>query len=333
MLSAYADSFPQWVVMAFLVLGWISRNRVVRLLFPYITYLDDRSITKVVRALRAAPDFVEMGTVNITGETMPKWGFSRSLRAAVTCTIEHAMDGSTYTVLVVYRPAFVGGPLVHAPPQPEYIPGNIAVLERTSNELDDPSLGRFVERAIAVGVPCDAVERATDAANRIVAKFEAHERIGCVFVLHGPPGIGKSLAARIAADKLRGVLFDDYDATSLSYCLSKLVYCYSEPDEPLVVVYEEFDVSLKQIMKNDVDDHSEKSRCDAASKAAWNKTLDRFCRKKNCLMIMTTNKTVKELAEEVCDGDSSLLRKGRIAEFIAFEQPSTSSSSDSDGEQ
>lgn len=106
------------------------------------------------------------------------------------------MEVDRVLTCVIYRPWFV----------PEFeqdgnkVQGSAKLIKTFTNVNKDPSkdtdLRPTLQQVCSKNVPCDAKDRATLAAEAIVSRFRTGNRAGCVFVIHGEPGSGKSLTGR-----------------------------------------------------------------------------------------------------------------------------------------
>jgi hypothetical protein len=201
---------------------------------------------------------------------------------------------------------------------PEMEKDKIIVLECISNDVRQANdLTGISQTAVDDRVPPEVSSRGEDAAMAIVKLFSERKNRSLVVVIHGSPGTGKSITARMVTHKLKGILFPTYNPTSLGQCLFHTMSECEDDPKPLVVVMEEFDVALGNIMNQTVQG-TDKMNLDAKDKSTWNTLLDKFNTRSNAILIMTTNKSREHLLEVTCNHDPSILREGRVHLFIEF---------------
>jgi len=147
---------------------------------------------------------------------------------------------------------------------------------------------------------------ANSCAHSIITKFHNDNKNGIVCLLHGDPGVGKSTTTRVVARDLNAILFSEYNPTKSKYNLFHFVNQYSHLKKPIVVVMEECDIILENIYNKNCDE-----KADITDKISWNSILDKIKRRKNIILILTTNKSYKNLIN-ICKLDKSLLRKHRV---------------------
>lgn len=190
----------------------------------------------------------------------------------------------------------------------------------------------FFERVFPHGVPKESIHVSCSVAKQMADTFlkPERERQNCVFVLHGPPGTGKSSAARALTSELRArgaypesSIVSDVDMRRPGECVNRLLSYYSGPDDALVLLADEFDGLLRQLTQTDpatasaFESAANHTFVEVTDKRSWNSMLDRFTRKRNAILVFTTNLTPKQLLEDACNGDPSFLRvPGRITDFI-----------------
>ena len=142
----------------------------------------------------------------------------------------------------------------------------------------------------------------------IMCKKFTIENQSQIFLVSGPPGCGKSTSNRILANKLNGVLFSDYDPTRSMHDLWSTHGFITGDNNVLIVVMEEMDIMLEKIVSGTVSD--KKNHVDIIDKVSWNNMLDKIKRVDNIVLIMNTNKSIKEI-KDICK-DPSYLRKHRV---------------------
>jgi hypothetical protein len=92
----------------------------------------------------------------------------------------------------------------------------------------------------------------------------------------------------------------------------------------MIIVIEEVDIILKRIVgtiakPNNIISNSMQS--DISDKISWNNTIDKLKRMNNIILIMNTNKTIKEINEICCD--TSYIRKHRVDYLISIKKDHT----------
>ena len=198
----------------------------------------------------------------------------------------------------------------------------IKVLECCSNDVRDVgNLSTFKEIALDDAMPAEARECAKTAATEIADAYKQGNGKACVFVLHGSPGVGKSSTAREVTRLLNGILYSAYDPTRCGECLWGIISNYAMDSAPMVIAFEEFDIALSAVVNQTVQETDDLRR-DATDKRSWNGLLDRLKRKTNVVMIMTTNRMRSDLVSDVCNGDESYIRPGRVDRHIELQHAS-----------
>lgn len=145
----------------------------------------------------------------------------------------------------------------------------------------------------------------------------------CIFLLHGPPGCGKSTAVRMLTHKLDAKLYSEYNPVrvgeSMRSLLSNHMYLM-DGTQRLVIGFEEFDVSLESIFAGKMKSTDEYI-LDAFDKQSWNTLWDTYRYRKYTVVVMTTNKSVAECRQLVHlhDASGSMLRAGRIDGHFVWE--------------
>jgi hypothetical protein len=252
-----------------------------------------------------------------------------------TCTSLVGYNAHVNTQVVEVR---VRGspPLVRAPALSPIMTGKgttndavISVYELvTSNVHEADGRHEFIERVFPHGVPAKALAVSVSVAEQMADTFldPERERQNCVFVLHGPPGTGKSSAARALTMLLRArgaypevSIVSDVDLQRPGECVNMLLSSYCGPDDALILLADEFDGLLSTISKNNcnrVKQTNDSALIEITDKRSWNCMLDRFTRKRHAVLVLTTNLTPDQLLG-ACRGDPSYLRvPGRITGFI-----------------
>lgn len=239
----------------------------------------------------------------------------------VITTIDHiGIHGNINIVITVYNLSFTNNktllPVRFINDKKEICNDSINILEICGNRVTDTYLIETVELTI----PFDHIDtiiwnNIKNVVESIIDDYNNNKsQISKVYILHGSPGCGKSTTLRILTNKLNGILFSEYDPTKV-HSIKNIIRNYKDI-EPLIIGYEEFDVSFDKIINDNVKNDYEDIILDAINKASWNNLIDYIKRKKNIIFIMTTNKTIDQIKDMV-KKDSSYFRSGRVdAHFI-----------------
>jgi hypothetical protein len=287
---------------------------------------DKKTAEEVIHALNQIPNAFRLGVEVWHHHMVPALLISREVIAF--SKIETAgFHCEKHVSITVYRPRFgkiAGMPLVpdkEPPPLPTKNKGIIRVLEKSSNRDNDEDLTESIERAVPLrGIDHLILSKATSVAEQIFKEFREGHGSARVYVLHGPPGCGKTTTARLLTQMLRGILYPSYDPTSVvSY--RSIVNVWAKSDSPIVIAYDEFDVTFEKIASGELVKPRDYDP-DALNKVSWNRTLDRFNSKVNAIMLLITNKSLEEI-QAICNKTcKSLLRQGRVeAHFVWPEGP------------
>ena len=188
--------------------------------------------------------------------------------------------------------------------------GNLTIVEPFNEETE--------EIVLPNNMCTDIINKVNSIADEICKEFYSQKQ-SQIYIFSGPTGCGKTTTVRVVADNLNAMLFSEYSPIRENFNLwSVYNYVAIYNNKPLVVAIEEFDVVLRAIQGTDGDGIKEnRSKCDIVDKMSWNNTLDKIKRKHNIVLIMTTNKTIKEIREICCD--DSLIRKHRVDGFYIFD--------------
>lgn len=131
---------------------------------------------------------------------------------------------------------------------------------------------------------------------------------GAVFLITGNPGEGKSIIARILAQKMKASLCDDFELTSPGFSISNLIKTVSPTEEyPLVLLIDEYDKSLERIHKEEVEKHKWE-KPPMVDKDSHNKFFDKLQDVDNTITILTSNRPFNWFLSH----DKSYIRPGRI---------------------
>ena len=281
----------------------------------YHSMANYKVTSEALDALARIPRALRVGELVIGERTAPC--VMLSTQAVAYCHVEFSMQGDTNTTVTVWT---TGGPIVPDPKAPAKRAGmNFHELIHDSNCIED---GGFMRQEMLVAPPGRVPERvwadARTAADAIVGMVR--DGSGYVFMLHGPSGVGKSLTAKMVAHLVDGNYYGGYDPSKLDNCIATMGCRWSEPGRPLVVAYEECDVSLLKIAQGSVP-NSDKYVHDARDKASWNSMLDRLHSACNTVLVMTTNVPIHEVRDlcDKTDPSGSMLRPGRVDRHFVWD--------------
>lgn len=328
-------ALPSWALAAFAMVWVAVRSSLWRVLMcprSYAARIDKRSFQRLVAELRKDASerrAIAWGTEQIRdGTRVPKLCASwRRSYVAWTHVRTVGLDAEYSETVVVLRPLWFG-PLLADEERVQHARASctIRVLTCPSNDSRYGLLREVAQAMVNPNVPDCIRVAATAVVDSMKSAFDDGARI---LALHGPPGTGKSTAARILAHRLDAVLYKSYDPTRVGECLARVVADNSGPDSPLVVVMEEFDIALAKIVRADIRAAAKQAvRLDATDKATWNSLLDDFKYYDNVVLVLTTNQT-RELLRELCGDDPSYLRPGRVDAWFEM-QPIAAMEADAD---
>ena len=139
---------------------------------------------------------------------------------------------------------------------------------------------------------------------------------GSVVLLEGPPGTGKTEAAKVIAAKMNATLVPDFDPTRAGHWLASLVKI-AEPtaEKPLVIVMDEVDGIIKRILDGESFSNQVKWLfLQVSNKKSWNQFFDNLHKNyEHVHFILTSNTTIDNLKMSYGDNwDPSLMRIGRL---------------------
>jgi hypothetical protein len=160
-------------------------------------------------------------------------------------------------------------------------------------------------------------------ANQIVDRFIKHQCV--VAFISGPAGTGKSSIASVVI----GLLNKTNRYESINYCntfnptniadnISGLLNSLKLPSNPLIINIDEIDIILSNVHKG-IPDNNTGGRRLISDKLSWNVFMDKYATRAHLILLLTSNKSLKEIA---LDCDESYLRSGRV--HLTFEMPSMS---------
>lgn len=185
----------------------------------------------------------------------------------------------------------------------------ISVMARVGNRVQDCCYTFNDEIVLSDDMPAGPRIRAEKGADLILAAMRARRNARAAFsvVLYGDPGSGKSSIARRVCEIVEGTLMP-YNPSRLGDNIDTMM---SDASGPHVIVIDEFDVTLRRVLSGELKDSND-VRYDITDKSTWNDLLDRLKRRVDVIIIMTTNASPDTILIDVCQGDASLIRQGRI---------------------
>lgn len=139
---------------------------------------------------------------------------------------------------------------------------------------------------------------------------------GCVVLIHGPRGSGKSCIGKVLAVKLKATFCPFFNPTQAGDWFDS-IYAISKPTDknPLVVMIEEVDTLIKTIVDGNVVNNNKEMKVLCSNKASWNNWFDTLPEHyPNVYIVMTMNSSIDEINEI----DSSMIRDGRVDAHISF---------------
>lgn len=158
----------------------------------------------------------------------------------------------------------------------------------------------------------------------IVEKIEARfkERGRAVAFIHGPPNTGKSMVGVFLASRLGGYYCNEFTPWNPGDSLSILKQEHKPSREcPLIIAMDEIDDALIKI-SNGLIRENETTMISTGTKNGWNTLFDNLDRGMypNTILILTSNLSTQEIAEQCKDGDTSLLREKRVSDYFTISQ-------------
>eukprot|EP00798_Chlamydomonas_sp_ICE-L_P019740 gene19740-26433_t len=295
----------QWtgMVQAVFIVYWLARwSRVWLLVLNVRTNRASEDIQTVHRLVDTANKEAGEGRAWMFGNTelwhrrqVPRFVvlWKGRLPFLIINAITSHMGYNTHIELTAYVVGLRGSaPVVQEPEADDKNSqeGVITVLEPGSNDVGGSYLEEFPQTAIDSDVPAQGRTAAMTAAAVMEDAYIKSKCKAKVFILKGSRAVARARR------------------------------CYPSKNAPLLIAFEEFDVPLANLMRGHVTE-TDKLRRDATDKSSWNNLLDRFKRNKNVVLVMTTNRSDRELLDNVCLGEESLLRPGRIDMRIEFDDP------------
>lgn len=137
---------------------------------------------------------------------------------------------------------------------------------------------------------------------------------GCVTLISGRAGSGKSFLAQILAKRLNGILCSSYSPTQYGHSIDEVYFTISPTKKkPLILLIDEIDIKISF--------PNEEKPCewltkDVKDKSSWSHFMDKVSSMDNLFVIMTTNVPFDDLDEI----DRSYFREGRVHLRIEMEE-------------
>lgn len=207
----------------------------------------------------------------------------------------------------------------------------IDVIRHSGCKLDEVDYYKAPELACPMGCPSRCASQL--AADRMLRAWKRDMQGR--FILQGMPGCGKSTAARLLTHCIPGcVIYPTFDPTSPGENIAELMRYTEHRSQKVVIVIEEFDVILEKMIQLHTRGAAASSgispslRVEVTSKAGWNNMMDRLQFQSRFVLVLTTNATSDKLRQLDAQLGGSLLREGRITEWIRFDELRPASDND-----
>lgn len=204
----------------------------------------------------------------------------------------------------------------------------IDVIRHSGCKLDEVDYFKAPELACPMG--CSSRSASELAADRMLRAWRRDGQGR--FILQGRPGCGKSTAARLLTHSIPGcVIYPTFDPTLPGENIAELMRYTEYRCQKVVLVIEEFDVILDKMIRMQATGSSSAPsisasvdhpslRIEVTSKAGWNNMMDRLQFQSRFVLVLTTNASSDELRNLDAQLGGSLLRDGRITEWVRFDE-------------
>lgn len=176
----------------------------------------------------------------------------------------------------------------------------------------------IVEEIIHSKIPQDILNTCNKCADKISEIVKENNFFSQVFILYGSSGAGKTTTTRVLAKKLNALLYSDYNPTNFKDSIPNLYRDLKYAEKPYIIVIEEFDIILKKTVEQNVPTNKEK-QAEIQDKMSWNNYFDKIKKRKNFIIIMTTNLSIKDI-RGIINNDISFIRKNRVDGFFEFDK-------------
>lgn len=168
---------------------------------------------------------------------------------------------------------------------------------------------------------CPSAAASSALAASLVALYSAHTHSGVRVVVSGPPGCGKSMAARIAAHKMGATLVAEYqpDGQGTLSMLDIVARTCPSAARPVVVVWNEFDQCVRRYRYN----FRARFPIELATKGDHTDLMDYLQFQPHVVLVMTTNMTTDNLRRLDKRHGNALFRSGRITAMFRMTSAGT----------
>lgn len=142
---------------------------------------------------------------------------------------------------------------------------------------------------------------------------------GCVVLIHGPRGSGKSSIGKVLSIKLKATFCPFFTPIEAGEWFDS-IYSIAKPTDkkPLVVMIEEVDTMIQAILDGKVANKNKHMKVLCSNKASWNHWFDNLSEYyPHVYIIMTMNSSL----DQINSLDSSMIREGRVDAYVSFGYP------------